>query len=211
MRIGIRLALSAVVLGCIGLSALAVHGLWHRTADSNSRDLARTLNQQIASAVKSELNVRIASAEAAYAALRTILVENVIDTREADKRQFVFLSQIQAQPTLVVDRLRLAGRRLLRRSSSQRRRPRNGRDHGRRQGQAASSTATASCRATSSSRTARGRTTPSMSRLNPGTATPWTPRRRNGRKSSCIRPTNAPPSRMSGRSTSTPNAKARSR
>jgi adenylate cyclase len=100
MRIGIRLALSAVVLGCIGLSALAVHGLWHRTADSNSRDLARTLNQQIASAVKSELNVRIASAEAAFAALRTILVENVIDTREADKRQFVFLSQIQAQPTL---------------------------------------------------------------------------------------------------------------
>ncbi len=100
MRIGIRLVLSAVVLGCIGLSALAVHGLWYRTADANSRDLARTLNQQIAGAVKSELNARITSAEAAFAALRTILVENVIDAREADKRQFVFLSQIQAQPTL---------------------------------------------------------------------------------------------------------------
>ncbi|MEX0308068.1 MAG: adenylate/guanylate cyclase domain-containing protein [Ruegeria sp.] len=40
------------------------------------------------------------SAEAAWAAVRTIFVQNVIATRQADKREFVFLSQLQAQPNI---------------------------------------------------------------------------------------------------------------
>ncbi len=100
MRIGVRLALSALVLGCIIPSSLAVHALWRRTADSNSRALVATLNRQITDAVRNEVAGRIANAEAAFGAVRTIFLQNVIAAREADKREFVFLSQIQAQPSL---------------------------------------------------------------------------------------------------------------
>jgi adenylate cyclase len=77
-----------------------VDALWRRTADSNSRLLIATLDRQITDAVRNEVAGRIASAEAAFGAVRTIFLQNVIDTREADKREFVFLSQIQAQPSL---------------------------------------------------------------------------------------------------------------
>lgn len=65
-----------------------------------SRLLIATLDRQITDAVRKEVAGRIASAEAAFGAVRTIFLQNVIDTREADKREFVFLSQIQAQPSL---------------------------------------------------------------------------------------------------------------
>ncbi len=58
------------------------------------------LDKQIADAVRKEVAERISSAEAAFGAVRTIFVQDVIDVRQADKREFVFLSQIQAQPLL---------------------------------------------------------------------------------------------------------------
>src|SRR4029077_14812379 len=61
---------------------------------------AGTVNQQIVGAVKRELSSLIAGAKAAHGAVNTIFVQNVIDTREADKREFVFLAQLQAQPAL---------------------------------------------------------------------------------------------------------------
>jgi hypothetical protein len=52
MRIGIRLAISGLVLGFILISAAAVHVLWWRTAAANSRLLAATINEQIVAAVE---------------------------------------------------------------------------------------------------------------------------------------------------------------
>src|SRR5437667_257162 len=52
MRIGIRLAISALVLASILVSVGAVHALWWRTAEANSRELASTINQQIVAAVE---------------------------------------------------------------------------------------------------------------------------------------------------------------
>jgi adenylate cyclase len=100
MRISLRTALSALVLSCVVLSAGTVHLSWRRTADANSRSLANALHRQITSAVRAEVATRIADAEAAFHAVRTIFVQNVIETRQADKREFVFLSQLQAQPAL---------------------------------------------------------------------------------------------------------------
>ncbi len=88
MRIGIRLAISALVLASILISVGAVHALWWRTAEANSRELASTINQQIVAAVEKEI------------AIRTLFFQNVLETREADKREFVFLSQLQSQPAL---------------------------------------------------------------------------------------------------------------
>jgi adenylate cyclase len=100
MRIGIRLAISGLVLASIMVSAIGVHVLWWRTAEANSHALAETINQQIVSAVKKELTTITTEARAAHTAIRTLFVQHVLETREADKREFVFLSQLQSQQNI---------------------------------------------------------------------------------------------------------------
>src|SRR6266403_25627 len=100
MRIGIRLAISGLVLASIMVSAIGVHVLWWRTAEANSHALAETINEQIVSAVEKELTTITTEARAAHTAIRTLFVQHVLETREADKREFVFLSQLQSQPNI---------------------------------------------------------------------------------------------------------------
>lgn len=100
MRIGIRFAVSALVLTSIIASATSVHILWWRTAEQTSQTLARTINEQIVSAVSKELTSIATEAQSAHTAIRTLFLQNVLDTREADKREFVFLSQLQSQSTI---------------------------------------------------------------------------------------------------------------
>jgi adenylate cyclase len=100
MRIGIRLAISGLVLASILVSAIGVHLLWWRTAEMNSHTLAETIDEQIVAAVAKELATITSEARAAHTAIRTLFVQNVLATREADKREFVFLSQLQSQPSI---------------------------------------------------------------------------------------------------------------
>src|SRR5436190_12887309 len=99
MRIGIRSAISALVLTSIVISAVGVHLLWWRTAQQVSQTLANTINDQIVSAVGDELQSITTEARSALIAVRTLFAEKVLDTRDK-KREFVFLSQLQAQPTI---------------------------------------------------------------------------------------------------------------
>jgi adenylate cyclase len=100
MRIGIRVAISGLVLASIVVSAAGVHLLWWRTAEQISETLATTINDQIVSAVGDELQSITTEARAAYTAVRTLIVEGVLDPRDSQRREFVFLSQLQAQPTI---------------------------------------------------------------------------------------------------------------
>src|SRR6201995_3939826 len=100
MRVGIRLALTGLVLASIAISAIGVHLLWWRTAEQNSHTLAATIDEQIVAAVGKELDTITTQARAAHTAIRTLFVQNVLGTREADKREFVFLSQLQSQPNI---------------------------------------------------------------------------------------------------------------
>src|SRR3984957_6250492 len=100
MRVGIRLAVTGLVLASIVISAVGVHMLWWRTAEANSHALAATINEQIVSAVEKELDAITTQARAAHTAIRTLFIQHVLETREADKREFVFLSQLQAQPSI---------------------------------------------------------------------------------------------------------------
>jgi adenylate cyclase len=100
VRIGIRLTISGLVLASILVSAGGVHLLWWRTAESNSRILLATIDEQIVSAVGKELDTITTQARAAHTAIRTLFLQNVLETSEADKREFVFLSQLQAQPSI---------------------------------------------------------------------------------------------------------------
>jgi adenylate cyclase len=100
MRIGIRLTISGLVLASIMVSAIGVHLLWWRAAEASSHTLADTINEQIVSAVEKQLTTITSEARAAHTAIRTLFVQHVLETREADKREFVFLSQLQAQPNI---------------------------------------------------------------------------------------------------------------
>src|SRR5580693_9883969 len=100
MRIGVRSAVSGLVLASIIVSAVGVHLLWWRTAQQISQTLADTINDQIVGAVGDELQSITTEATSALIAVRTLFIEKVLDTSEAEKRKFVFLSQLQAQPTI---------------------------------------------------------------------------------------------------------------
>ncbi|WP_171236627.1 adenylate/guanylate cyclase domain-containing protein [Ruegeria sp. HKCCA6837] len=100
MRVSVGIAVSILVALSIGVSTFAVHSLWWTTARENSRMLSAEINSQIANTVRIELGLTLRSAEAAWAAVRTIFIQDVIQTRQADKREFVFLSQLQAQPNI---------------------------------------------------------------------------------------------------------------
>ena len=100
MHIGIRGAISGLVLASIVVSAVGVHLLWWRTAEQTSQTLATTINEQIVSAVGDELQSITSEAQSAHTGVRTLFREGVLETGEADKRKFVFLSQLLAQPTV---------------------------------------------------------------------------------------------------------------
>jgi adenylate cyclase len=100
MRIGIRSAISGLVLMSIIVSAVGVHLLWWRTASQVSQTLADTINDQIVSAVGDQLQSITSEARSAMIAVRSLFAEKVLDTDDVKKRQLVFLSQLQAQPTI---------------------------------------------------------------------------------------------------------------
>ena len=88
------------MLTAILLTAALSSLLWWRTAEATSRQLASTINEQIVAAVRKEVSAIVDEARAAHTAIRTLFLQNVLDTREADKREFVFLSQLQSQATI---------------------------------------------------------------------------------------------------------------
>src|SRR5437868_14416180 len=100
LTVSIRLAVSALVLTAILLTAALSSLLWWRTAEAASRQLASTINEQIVAAVRKQVAAIVDEARAAHSAIRTLFLQNVLDTREADKREFVFLSQLQSQATI---------------------------------------------------------------------------------------------------------------
>lgn len=100
MRIGVRLAVSGLVLLSIIVSALGVHILWWRTADATSQTLAKTINEQIVLAVGKELFSITIEAKSAFIAARALFMRHVVEADDLNKREFVMLAQLQAQPTL---------------------------------------------------------------------------------------------------------------
>src|SRR5437667_9830388 len=100
MRLGIRSAISGLVLMSIIVSAVGVHLLWWRTAQQVSQTLADTINDQIVSAVGDELQSITTEARSSMMAVRTLLAEKVFEARDAGKLDIVFLSQLRSQPAL---------------------------------------------------------------------------------------------------------------
>ena len=97
---GIGYVLTLLIAATGLLIAAVVHLSWQRTADSNIRDVASQLNRQIVGSIRQELAATLANAEAAREAIRSIFYQNVLDTTDEAKREFIFLALLQSQPTL---------------------------------------------------------------------------------------------------------------
>src|SRR5690242_12707549 len=80
LTVSIRFAVSALVLTAILLTALGSSVLWWRTSEAISRQLASTINAQIASAVRKEVSAIVGEARAAHTAIRTLFLQNVLET-----------------------------------------------------------------------------------------------------------------------------------
>ena len=100
MRLGIRTAISALVLTSIVVSAVGVHLLWWRTAHGVSQTLADTINDQIVSAVGDELQSITSEARSSRIAVRALLAGKAVDISDVKKRELVLVSQLRSQPTI---------------------------------------------------------------------------------------------------------------
>lgn len=99
-RLGALPLVAALVLATVGVSASVVHVIWQGATMANSAVVAADLSAQIADTVRKELGQTVGAARSTWGAIRTVLAEKVIASREEDKREFLFLSQMQAQPLM---------------------------------------------------------------------------------------------------------------
>lgn len=99
-RLGLGTALMFLLAGICILMAALVHGSWQRTSTRNANDLVKEINNRIADTVAGNLQQILTNASASQEALRTIFFQDVIEITNEAKREFVFLSLLQSQPTV---------------------------------------------------------------------------------------------------------------
>ena len=94
------LALTALVLAAVLLTALVVHLSWMWTASRNVETVVGSLNSQTASAVRKELETTFSASEGAVEIIRSILFQGVVKAEDEVKREFVFLSVLRSLPAV---------------------------------------------------------------------------------------------------------------
>ena len=100
LRIGVGVALSALVLLAVAFTAGTIHLSWSWAAAQNVSVLVERLNREIAQAVDRELIATFAGAHGAAEATRSILYQGAVRADDEAKREFVFLSILGSQPAL---------------------------------------------------------------------------------------------------------------
>src|SRR5687767_13463798 len=99
-RLGIGWALTLLLAVICILTAALVHGSWQRTSTKNANDLVKEINNRIADTVAGNLQQVLTNASASQEALRTVFFQDVIEITNEAKREFVFLSLLQSQPSI---------------------------------------------------------------------------------------------------------------
>jgi adenylate cyclase len=99
-RFGLGTALTFLLAVICILTAALVHGSWQRTSTKNANDLVREINTRIADTVAGNLQQILTNASASEEALHTVFLQQVIEITNEAKREFVFLSLLQSQPTI---------------------------------------------------------------------------------------------------------------
>jgi adenylate cyclase len=100
LKLGLRSALTALVLATVALTALLIHLFWSYTARLNVADVVGQLNRQIVGSIRHELHGVLDDASSMQEAVRSIFFQGTIKTTDEGKREFVFLALLRSQPSL---------------------------------------------------------------------------------------------------------------
>jgi adenylate cyclase len=96
----LSLALTALVLAAVLITALVVHLSWMWTASRNVQSVVGSLNSQTANAVRKELETTFRASEGAVEIIRSILFQGAVKAEDEVKREFVFLSVLRSLPAV---------------------------------------------------------------------------------------------------------------
>ena len=99
-KLGLRGALTALVLGTVVLTALLIHLFWSVAARRNVGDVVGQLNRQIVESIHHELHSVLDDASSMEEAVRSIFFQGTIKVTDEGKREFVFLALLRSQPSL---------------------------------------------------------------------------------------------------------------
>src|SRR6266849_4871610 len=99
-KLGLRLALTGLILATVTVTALLIHLSWSYTARQNVSDVVGELNRQIVDSVHHEVRGVLNDAWSMQEAVRSIFFQGTIKTSDEAKREFVFLSLLRSQPSL---------------------------------------------------------------------------------------------------------------
>src|SRR5690349_16487649 len=99
-KLGLRGALTALVLSTVVLTALLIHLFWSIAARHNVGDVVGQLNRQIVESIHHELHGVLDDASSMEEAVRSIFFQGTIKVTDEGKREFVFLALLRSQPSL---------------------------------------------------------------------------------------------------------------
>jgi adenylate cyclase len=99
-RLGIGAALTILLAVICIVTAALVHESWQRTSTKNANDLVKEINTRISDTVAGNLQQVLTNASASEEALHTVFLQQVIEITNEAKREFVFLSLLQSQPSI---------------------------------------------------------------------------------------------------------------
>ena len=99
-QLSVRTALSIGVVFAVMLTAAMVHFPWAVTSRRNIADLNGRLNAVVIHSIAQKVDGLLDNAVAARRAISANLTERVIDIDDRTKREFLFLSFLQSQPSL---------------------------------------------------------------------------------------------------------------
>jgi adenylate cyclase len=97
---GLRVVLTALVLGTVAVTALVIHLFWSHAARNNVAEVVGQLNRQIVESIHHELRGVLDDAWSMQEAVRSIFFQRTIKTSDEAKREFLFLALLRSQPGL---------------------------------------------------------------------------------------------------------------
>lgn len=99
-KIGLRAALTGLVLLTVAVTALLIHLTWSYTARQNVSDVAGQLNRQIVASIQHELRATLNQVWSVQEAVRSIFFQDAIRPTDEAKREFIFLALLRSNPAL---------------------------------------------------------------------------------------------------------------
>lgn len=97
---GLRAALTGLVLLAVTITALLIHLSWSYAARRNVSDVAGQLNRQIVGSVQHEVRGILNDAWSVQEAVRSIFFQEAIKPTDEAKREFIFLALLRSHPTI---------------------------------------------------------------------------------------------------------------